>query len=218
MARKSQNTENQDQEDSKQAKTQKPKYFADQFDDESVLYVFRRHPIVMRKGLVLGMLGPLIGILPAAIKPDLGFGWFFGGLVLGIILGLLIWFPSWIAWHFSVFIITDQRFIQITQKGMFHRAVADLGLQQIQSVNYTVSGIQQTMLGYGSIKMQTYSGDMELHDIHHPAKIQKRIIEILKHEGINTNPYPANNDTQGRTNLTVGDQASDDDSEDDEED
>lgn len=205
-------------QDSQDKQPAKPKYFADQFDDESVLYVFRRHPIVMRKGLVLGMLGPLIGILPAAIKPDLGFGWFFGGLVLGIILGLLIWFPSWIAWHFSVFIITDQRFIQITQKGMFHRAVADLGLQQIQSVNYTVSGIQQTMLGYGSIKMQTYLGDMELHDIHHPAKIQKRIIEILKHEGINTNPYPANNDTQGRTNLTVGDQASDDDSEDDEED
>lgn len=204
--------ENQNNSDKKPAK---PKYFADQFDDESVLYVFRRHPIVMRKGLVLGMLGPLIGILPAAIKPDLGFGWFFGGLALGIILGLLIWFPSWIAWHFSVFIITDQRFIQITQKGMFHRAVADLGLQQIQSVNYTVSGIQQTMLGYGSIKMQTYLGDMELHDIHHPAKIQKRIIEILKHEGINTNPYPANNDDTGRTNLTVGDQTTEDDGEED---
>ena len=32
------------------------KYFADQFDDEEVLYVFHKHPIVMRKGLILGML------------------------------------------------------------------------------------------------------------------------------------------------------------------
>lgn len=101
---------------------------------------------------------------------------------------------------------------------MFHRAVADLGLQQIQSVNYTVSGIQQTLLGYGSIKMQTYLGDMELHDIPHPAKIQKRIIEILKNEGINTNPYPANNDNMGRTSLTVGDQTNDTDSQDDSDD
>jgi hypothetical protein len=26
------------------------KYFADQFEDEEVLFVFRKHPIVMRKG------------------------------------------------------------------------------------------------------------------------------------------------------------------------
>ena len=115
------------------------KYFDDQFDDETVLYVFRKHPVVMRKGLVLGLLGPLLGVLPAAINPNLGFSVFFGGLITGCLLGLLIFSPSWIGWHFSVFIVTDQRFIQISQKGLFHRSVADLGLQQIQSVNYEVS-------------------------------------------------------------------------------
>src|SRR4051794_12227240 len=102
------------------------KYFEDQMDDESVLFVFRKHPIVMRKGLVFGMLGPLVGIIPAAINPNLGFSVFFGGLALGCILGILVFLPSWITWHFSVFIVTDQRFIQITQKRLFSRAVADL--------------------------------------------------------------------------------------------
>jgi uncharacterized membrane protein YdbT with pleckstrin-like domain len=182
---------------------QKPKYFEDQFDDEEVLYVFRKHPIVMRKGLVLGMLGPLVGIIPAAVKPDLGFGFFFGGLAAGIILGLLLFAPSWIGWHFSVFIITDQRFIQITQKGMFHRAVADISLSQIQSVNYEISGLQETLLGFGTIKMQTYVGDMVIHDIHHPAKTQKKILNILREEGINTNPYPSGN--QSTTQNTTED-------------
>lgn len=171
----------------------KHKYFEDQFDDEEVLYVFRKHPIVMRKGLVLGMLGPLVGIIPAAVKPDLGFGFFFGGLAAGLVLGLLLFFPSWIGWHFSVFIITDQRFIQITQKGLFHRAVADISLSQIQSVNYEISGLQETLLGFGTIKMQTYVGDMVIHDIHHPAKTQKKLLNILREEGINTNPYPSSN-------------------------
>src|SRR4051812_31012505 len=100
------------------AETEKPtkekhdKYFDDQFDNEEVLFVFRKHPFVMRKGLVLGMLGPLVGIIPAAVKPELGFGVFFGGLAAGVILGLLLFAPSWIGWHFSVFIVTDQRFIQ----------------------------------------------------------------------------------------------------------
>jgi len=171
---------------------QKPeKYFEDQFDDEEVLYVFRKHPIVMRVGLVLGLLGPLIGVIPAAIWPNLGFGAFFGGLAAGCLLGLIVFAPSWISWHFSVFILTDQRFIQITQKRLFHRAVADIGLAQIQSVNYEVSGLQETLLGFGTIKMQTYVGDMTIHNVHHPAQIQKKILSILREEGINTSSYPA---------------------------
>ena len=90
------------------------KYFDDQMDDEEVLMVFRKHPIVMRVGLVLGSIGPLLGVIPAAIKPELGFGWFFGGLALGVLGGLILFFPSWIAWYYSVFIVTNQRFIQIT--------------------------------------------------------------------------------------------------------
>ncbi|HVX23935.1 MAG TPA: PH domain-containing protein [Candidatus Saccharimonadales bacterium] len=177
--------------DSKKSQTDHVKYFEDQFDDETVLFVFRKHPIVMRKGLVFGMLGPLIGIIPTAIHPEWGFGVFFGGLALGCVLGGLIFLPSWIGWHFSVFVLTDQRFIQITQKGLFHRAVADLGLQQIQSVNYEVSGLQETLLGFGTIKMQTYVGDLTIHDVHHPAKIQKKILGILRDQGVNASAYPA---------------------------
>lgn len=167
------------------------KYFEDQFEDEEVLYVFRHHPIMMRVGLVLGMLGPLVGIIPAAINPNLGFGFFFGGLAAGCLLGLLIFFPGWISWYFSVFIVTNQRFIQITQKRLFHRAVADIGLNQIQSINYEVSGLQQTLLGFGTIKMQTYVGDLTIHELHHPARIQKRILQILRDEGVDTRTSPA---------------------------
>jgi Bacterial PH domain len=121
----------------------------------------------------------------------LGLGAFFGGLAAGCVLGGLIFLPSWISWHFSVFIITDQRFIQITQKRLFHRAVADITLAQIQSVNYEVSGLQETLLGFGTIKMQTYVGDLTIHDVHHPARIQKQLLSILRAEGVTTGVSPA---------------------------
>lgn len=176
------------------------KYFEDQFDDEKVLYVFRKHPYVMRKGLVFGMLGPLIGVIPAAIKPELGFTVFFGGLIGGVILGLLIFAPSWIGWYFSLYIVTDQRLIQINQKGLFHRAVAALGLNQIQSVNYEIQGLQETLLGFGTIKMQTYVGDLVIHEAHHPAKIQKKLLGILRDEGIVINQYPATSQVHNQIN------------------
>lgn len=173
------------------------KYFEDQLDDENVLFVFRRHPIVMRKGLVFGMAAWLVGPIYTLIltytnetsPPSMGF--FFASLVLSMLLGLFILAPSYIGWYFSVFIVTDQRFMQITQKGLFHRAVADLGLTQIQSVNYEVAGLQETLLGFGTIKMQTYVGDLIIHELHHPAKIQKKLVGILRDEGVITNQYPA---------------------------
>ncbi len=46
------------------------------------------------------------------------------------------------------------------------------------------------MLEFGTRKMQTYVGDMVIHDVHHPAKVQKQVLSILRDKGITTTPYP----------------------------
>lgn len=160
------------------------KYFEDQFDDEEVLFVFRKHPIVMRRGLIFGMLALLLGTVPSLFI--LTIQSYLLGLLGGLVVGFFVFLPSWIAWHFSVFVVTDQRLIQITQKGLFHRSVIDMGLSQIQMVNYQIAGLQETLLGFGTIMMQTFVGDLVIHDIHHPAEIQKKLLEVLRQQGINT--------------------------------
>ncbi len=178
------------------------KYFEDQFDNEEVLYVFRKHPVVMRKGLVIAAIGLLAGPLYTLIltyvrpnnPPSMGF--FFGSLGASLLLSAILFFPSWIAWYYSVFIVTDQRLIQITQRGMFHRSVVDLGLNQIQMVNYEIAGLQETLLGFGTIMMQTYVGDLVIHEIHHPARIQKILLNILREQGVATDSYPLKKDSE----------------------
>jgi hypothetical protein len=46
-------------------------------------------------------------------------------------------------------------------------------------------------LGFGTIKMQTYVGDLVIHDVHHPARVQKRLLSILRDEGVPATQYPA---------------------------
>jgi hypothetical protein len=138
------------------------KYFEGQFDDEEVLYVFRRHPLVMRKGLIYGMLCWLIGpvvvlILTYTMPNPPSLVVFFLSMIASIIFGTLFLMPWWISWYFSVFIVPTQRFVQITQKGLF---------------------------GSGTIVMQTYMGEMEIHDLPHPAKIQRKIVQILRDSGV----------------------------------
>ncbi len=172
------------------------KYFADQFDDEEVLYVFRKHHLVMRRGLIyssLAMLaGPLYTLLLLNTQPEriISFSFFIISILLSLVLAIIVFLPSWIAWYYSVFIVTDQRFIQITQKGLFHRSVVDIGLNQIQMVNYEISGFQETLFGFGTIMMQTYMGDLVIHYVHRPAKTQKKMLHILRDQGVILTTHP----------------------------
>lgn len=185
-------------EQSHASQTQTVRYFEDQFDDEEVKYVFRRHPIVMRKGLIWGSFGLLVGPLYTLVltytqsdnPPTMAF--FYLSFLASIFISTLLFFPAWMSWYFSVFIMTNQRFIQITQHGFFHRTVSDLNLKLIQSINYDISGIEQTLLGYGTITMQTYVGDTTLHHIHHPAKTQRKLVDIMRQEGIDPNETAIN--------------------------
>lgn len=159
----------------------KHKYFKEQFDEEEVKLVFRKHPIVMRKGLVLFMFAILLGVLPAFVKPT--YTYLFGGLGAGFLLGLIVMFPSWVRWYFSIYIMTDMRFIQ-QSRSIFQTSVVDLSLEQVQMINYQIVGIQETLMGFGTIILQTYVGDLVIKDVHHPAKIQKKMVHILRELGV----------------------------------
>lgn len=175
----------------KEAKEAKPKYFKQQFDDEEVKLVFRKHPIVMRKGIVLASVGLLAGVLPALIKPT--YGWFFGGLGIGFILAIVLMFPWWVRWYFSVYIMTNQRFIQ-QSRSLLQINFVDIGLDQIQMINYQIIGLEQTFLHFGTITVQTYVGDLVIRDVHHPEKIQKEMVHILREIGIHPTQRPFQND------------------------
>lgn len=155
--------------------------FKDQYDDEEVLLMFRKHPVVMRRGLIYFMFAILLGTIPSFIKPELPY--FYGGLGAGFVLGIIVMFPSWIYWYFSVNIMTDQRFIQIVQKGFFKKRYSDIGIEQIQSINYEVVGVQETLLGFGTIIIQTYLGDIIINDVHKPQETTKELSLILRDHG-----------------------------------
>ena len=88
-------------------------------------------------------------------------------------------------WYFSIFIVTNQRLRQITQKGFFNRSVIDLGLSKIQNISYNVPGLSASMFGFGTLVIQTYVGDLYLDKIEHPAKIYNDITNVIKQHGNN---------------------------------
>lgn len=164
------------------------KYFEDQFDDEDVLLVFNNHPIVMRREIIVASVLLLLGTIPGLIKPT--YTIFFGGLAIGFLLAFVIMFFAWMNWHFSVYVVTNQRFIQIKHHGLWKHSVVDLGLDKIQMISFEIGGFQQALLGSGTIVIQTYVGELVIHDVHKPSHIQKRMSHILRELGYNNTSPP----------------------------
>jgi membrane protein YdbS with pleckstrin-like domain len=183
-----------------QAEQPKPKskHFKEQFEDEETLLVFRKHPIVMRKGLILASFGTLIGPLYVLVltytnstnPPTLGF--FFFCIIASFVLAAILIFPWWVRWYFSVYIMTNQRFMQ-QSRSLLQVNVVDIGLEQIQMINYQVAGLEETLLHFGTIIVQTYAGDLVIRDVHHPERVQKKMVHILRDLGVHPSQRPLTN-------------------------
>jgi hypothetical protein len=151
--------------------------FRGQFPDEEVLLVFRRHIIAMRKGFYALAIPFVIGAIPSLIWPErIEYLWF---PAIGLAIGLIGFFYHWIGWHFSVFIVTTKRLRQITQKGLFSRSMIDLELTKIQNTSVNSPSLTASLLGFGTIVVQTYVGDLVLDRIEHPEKTYDALLEIL---------------------------------------
>lgn len=157
------------------------KYFDDQLEGEEMLLLFRKHPVVMRKELIIASFLLLLSVLPSFVRPT--YLYLFGGLGIGLLLAAIVMFWAWIGWYFSVYALTDRRLLQIKQKGLFNRSVVDISNDQISMVNYEVRGLQETLLGFGTITVQTYVGELVIKDVEHPKKIHKKLTMLLREHG-----------------------------------
>lgn len=152
--------------------------FAGQHEGEKVELVFRQHPIVMRRRLIGFLLIVLVAALPLQFAPLEGWPWWV--LLAGFLAGLLVMGHRFIGWFYSLFIITDERLIQIIQKGFFNRQVSDISHAKIQSVNYEIKGVQASMFGYGTIVVQTYVGNMVLPYIYKPETVHQLMVKQMR--------------------------------------
>lgn len=144
------------------------------------MYVFRQHPVVMRKQLVYGLLGLAAGELPLLLLPPDAFNLGLKIFLAVIAAVLLYWFYTWVGWHYSVYIVTDRRLIDIRQKGFFNRKVSEVGFDKIQSINYHIKGFQAAVLKFGDITVQTYTSDWVLKAVSHPEEAHSRLMDVAR--------------------------------------
>ena len=166
---------------------------------EKILHIVRRHYITFVPIAVLFMLLILVPVgvywLISQMFPDLLINPPNYQLLILFIslyyLSLCIFFYSYfIDFYLDIMIITNDRLVDIEQKGLFARTISEVELYQIQDVTSEVEGFFPTLFGYGNLIIQTASAipKVTMHDIPNPHTLRQELLDLAAedkkhHEG-----------------------------------
>lgn len=112
-----------------------------------------------------------------------------GRATLGVWL-LVTWTSAWGAftrYFLNAWVLTNHRIVNIKQRRYFSREVSSLFLSRVQDVTTDVSGVIPSLLGIGTIKVQTAAEDVEfvMHGIPRPEQMRDVILRY-----VSTKPDP----------------------------
>lgn len=158
-----------------------------QHDDEPVLMMLRQHPIVNLPWILISMLLVLAPIIILPLVPLLDFlpGNFRFIAMLGwytIIFGYAL--EQFLVWFFNIYIITDERIIDVDFYNLLFKRVSEAKLENIEDITSSNSGLLQSIIDFGDVRIQTAAEipQIEFERVPHPDKVAKFLSEMLVQE------------------------------------
>ncbi len=131
--------------------------FEDQLSGEKIIFLLRAHPITLVPAVLmtifLALIPFLYALVPVFLKINLFpfltahhaifiiFFWYL--IVFGIV------FNRFISWYFNIYILTDERIIDVNFKGLLSRDVSHAKLDRIQDVSPRLVGFFRTFFNFG---------------------------------------------------------------------
>ncbi len=165
-------------------------HFKGQKPGEEILMVVHRHwfDILSQFFIIFIMLLMFFGgfiFVPAFFpffKESFGVNLFFFLQNTFLIFTWMLFFLIWIDYYFDVWIVTNERIVNIEQKGLFSREVSELELENIQDITVDVLGIIPTFLNYGELFVQTAAEKERFvfHNVPDPYTIKDSIMNLQK--------------------------------------
>jgi len=160
-------------------------YFSGQHNGEIIIKIVRRHwfNILEQYFIIIGLL--FLMLVSLQFLPI-----FFTGnndmpifIFVESFLAILVWiyiFIIWIDFYFDVWIITNERIVNIEQKDLFIRTISELRFDKIQDISIEIFGLIPTILNFGDVYVQT-AGNTErfcFRNVPDPQKIKGLVMNM----------------------------------------
>lgn len=157
--------------------------FETQGDEEQVVLFLRQHPIVNLPWIIVAIFMltlpsifvffPPFTTLPTNYQFIVTMGWYL--FVFGYSLA------KFMGWFFNIYILTDERVVDVDFKNIFFRKISTAKTEEIQDVNIESSGSFETFFGYGSVFIQTAAevSQFEFKFVPNPDRVGKIINQLI---------------------------------------
>ncbi len=144
-------------------------------DDEHILFVARRHPVIMfRDVLRIIFFHAFIPFLFWIMFPQLLFIYGVWGFI-----GIVRVFFVVQDWYYDVWLLTNMGIIGVEWSGFFDRSSSRIEYPSIEGVSYSLRGFWQTMLNYGEMTLAKFGGPstITLKEAMNPKKCEKYVLK-----------------------------------------
>jgi hypothetical protein len=149
-------------------------------DNERIRQIYRQSPFVLIHPVGLSLiLLMLVGYLMFRFSPT--------GILQSLFLAVAFFIlvhalRAYIIWRLNQYIVTNQRLLQYSQKGLFDQTVVETPHERILNVSYKTEGVVSRVIGYGDVVVQVV-GLIEpiiLKNIDTPLQIKDYLWEMHK--------------------------------------
>lgn len=161
-------------------------FFDTQDSEEHIILLLRKHPFTQLRWMLIAILMALFPLV-FSLVPILDFlpGRFqVAGLVLWYLMIVGFALESFLTWFFNVYIITDERVIDVDFLSLIYKNITSAKIDNIEDITAETGGAVRSVFNFGTVKIQTAgtSAQIEFEDVPQPAKVTRLLNELLLEE------------------------------------
>ena len=161
-----------------------PKHITFETQDiqEEIILLLRRHFFTNLNWIFISLIMiaipsllvyfPILDLLPASFQ--------LFTLIIWYVLVLIYILENFLSWYFNVYIITDERLIDVDFYSLIYKRISEAKIDNIEDVTYSQGGFAQSILNYGTVTIQT-AGEKPEFDFEYvpePARVAK-VLNLL---------------------------------------
>lgn len=133
--------------------------FVTQQDDEEIVLLLRAHPVTNVPWILVTL---IMLVLPGFVELTgvfigLPAGFLFVGKLIWYLMTLMYAFEKFLYWYYSVFIVTNERLVDIDFENILWRIVTYANLNHIEEPAMVTGGFIRSLLQYGNVYVTTAS-------------------------------------------------------------
>jgi len=160
--------------------------FETQEKKEEIVLLLRPHPIINVPWLLTSLVLFLIPVFILPVFP-LNFipaAYRFIGVLSWYLFTFAFAFERFLTWFYHVFILTDERVIDIDFPTLLFRSIKECKIDKIEDINIRTSGYVRSLFNFGDVLIQTAGAVPEIifEDVPNPEQVSKVLNDLMYEE------------------------------------